>query len=120
MTDGLLHRSRLPVWTRLVPIAAVAMLMTLAACPGSRGASPTGVGKNDAIVLIQCEVADAELWVDDRFVAEVGRLRRGIALSPGDHRIEVRHDRYHTHYEEIQVAARERRTVAVELAESLP
>ena len=100
--------------------ALAAAVLLLVACPGSGGKSPTGAGKNDAIVIIRCEVADAELWVDDRFVAEVGRLRGGISLSPGAHRLELRHDRYHTHYEELEVTARERRTLSIELAESLP
>ena len=91
----------------------------LSGCGGTP-ATPTRIDKNDAIVTIQCEVGDAELWVDDRFVSEIGRLRGGIALSPGAHRIELRHDDFHTHYAEITVTARERRTLEIALAERLP
>ena len=99
----------------LVALASVG----LAACPG-QSFSPTRTSKNDAIVTIRCNVADAELWVDDRFVSEVGNLRRGVALDPGEHRIELRHDSYHTQYTEITVSAREQRTLAIELIEVLP
>lgn len=103
---------------------AVAIALVLSACSASGPVSgPYGsarLGGDDAIVEIECSVADAELWVDERFVAEIGHLRAGIALGPGPHRIEVRHDRYHTHYTEITVKARERRKLSIEMAEILP
>jgi hypothetical protein len=94
------------------------LLLLLAAC----GASTRGRGpdRNDAIIHIAAEVPDAELWVNDRFVGHVRSLRGGVALSPGSHRIELRHDRYHTHYEVLTVEPRERRTLTVDLAQILP
>lgn len=89
-------------------------------CSGPAQTIRGKVSKNDAVIQIQCEVGDAELWVDDRFVAHVRSLRRGIALSPGEHRLEIRHDRHHTHYEILTVTARERRTLTVEMARILP
>src|SRR5690606_27873363 len=88
-------------------------------CGGSQATRDSAARARDAVVMIECPVADAELWVDDRFVSHLGRLKRGVAVSPGAHRIEIRHDRYHTHYEELTVEARERRTLTVELAEIL-
>lgn len=100
-----------------------ALALALAAGPACSGPAPsarTPVAKDDAVIKIVCGVADAELWVNDRFIAHVGKLRRGIALSPGEHRLELRHDRHHTHYELLAITARERRTLTVELAEILP
>lgn len=97
------------------------LLLGLGACAGSRSTGARAVAqRDDAVVVIECPVADAELWVDDRYVGQVGRLGGGIALGAGEHRIELRHDRYHTHYQAITVASRERRTVVVQLAEILP
>lgn len=104
----------------VVALLALSVAALATACSGAGPDAPSRVDSDDAVVIVQCNVSDAELWVDDRFIAEVGRLRRGIALGPGDHRLELRHDRYHTHYAEISVQPRERRTIAVELVEALP
>ena len=105
----------------LAPLcAALALALIATACTGAAQNARGKVDKNDAVIKITCNVADAELWINDRFVAHVGSLSRGIALGPGEHRLELRHDRYHTHYEILAVSARERRQVAIELAEILP
>jgi hypothetical protein len=104
-----------------IALAAIAAAAIAAAgCTPAPGTAATAPAQQDAVLRFACDVADAELWVNDRFVAPIGRLSKGIALSPGSHRIEVRHDGYHTHYEEVTVTPRQRRTVTVELAEILP
>lgn len=100
-------------------VLALIVCLALASCSGGAQSTRGKVPRNDAIIKIECPVADAELWVNDRFVAHIGKLRRGIALSPGQHRLELRHDRYHTHYQVIVVTARERKTLTVEMAEIL-
>ena len=58
--------------------------------------------------------------INDREIGTVQSLRRGIALSPGSHRLEVRHPRYHSHYSVLELGKSERRVVVVDLAERLP
>jgi hypothetical protein len=70
---------------------------------------------SDAVILVQSNVPDAELWIDERFVAPVGALRGGVTLRPGTHRVEVRHPGYHSFYDAVTVRARERNTLAVRL-----
>lgn len=107
-------------------VRALAIVLALAWTGASVGCSAPAqsvrskVARNDAVIEIECSVAEAELWVNDRFIAHVGKLPKGIALSPGEHRLELRHDRHHTHYEMLTVSARERRTLTVQLAEVLP
>jgi hypothetical protein len=101
----------------LVVMVAWGVAWSVACGAGTRS---QGAKRSDAIVHIAAEVPDAELWVNDRFVGHVRSLRRGVALSPGSHRIELRHDGYHTHYEVVTVAPREQRTLTVELAQILP
>lgn len=110
-----------PAWlfARLMAALCV-MVVCWAACSGSAATGQRRVARTDAIIRIQCNVADAELWIDDRFIAPVGSLRSGIALGPGKHRVEIRHDRYHTHYDELELAAQEKRTLIVDMAEILP
>ena len=92
----------------------------LVACGGPQKTDPgSDVDESDAVVTIACDVADAEVWVNERRVGFVTDLDGGIALSPGKHRLEVRHDRYHTHYEMLELVAEQRATVSVELAEML-
>lgn len=96
--------------------AAVALVALVAvACGGVRA----GAGSADAALIeFDSNVEDAEVWIDGQFFA--GALRRGVKVKPGPHRLEIRHDDYHTQYVEVSVAAGEKRTVQVRLAEILP
>lgn len=100
------------------PVIAAALVLTLAAlgCGGTQSAAPSG----DAVIRIECPVGRAVVVINDREVGTVETLRRGIRLSPGNHRIELRHPDYHSHYEVLALTARERRVVEIELAERLP
>jgi hypothetical protein len=79
-----------------------------------------GPDADDAVVVITANVRDAGLWVDGLFIGGLDSLKGGIAIEAGTHRIEVRHDDYFAHYEELAVKSGERRKVAVELAPVLP
>jgi hypothetical protein len=100
--------------TRIALLAAFASL-ALAGCGGASGTAPASA----AVVVIECPVRDAALWIDERFVAELGEIRGGVRLPSGRHRVEVRHDRYHAFYGEVALAPGDRRALKVELAELL-
>jgi hypothetical protein len=72
------------------------------------------------VLEIECPVRDAVLWVDGRYLAQLRDLRGGVALSPGHHQIELRHDRYHAHYADIELRRGQRLRLAIPLAEALP
>ena len=96
---------------------ALALCISLPACGGA-GARPT---RSDRAVLeVACPVTDAVLWVDGRYVAQLRDLRGGVALRPGHHQIELRHDLYHAYYGELDLRAGQRLRVDVPLAEALP
>ena len=97
--------------------AALFLALWLAGCGGAKGRSD---GARKAVIMVQVAQPDASIWVDGHFVTEVAQAKGGVALKPGTHRIEIRHDRFHTHYEIVEVRAKERRTLQVELAEELP
>ena len=97
---------------RLVLIAA------LAACGPKVG--PNGVSSSDAIVKVKSNVRDAQVFVDGRFVAPLSALRGGVAVEPGVHRFELRHDDFFSGYLELTLAKAERREVAIDLAPMLP
>jgi len=101
------------------PIAA-AMAALLAGCHGGAPRDPSRPAADDAIVKLAVDVDDAALWVDGRFVGPVGGLRGGVALAPGKHRIELRHDDYWSHYAELDLVPRQRVTLDVDLAPVLP
>ncbi len=106
--------------TRRVCVALVAVAIAAAACGGSTHAV-RDQRDDDGVVTFECEVGDAEVWINDRRIGLIGDLRAGVALTPGKrHRLEVRHDDFHTHYAELEVAVKERRAVRVELAPRLP
>jgi hypothetical protein len=84
----------------------------LAACVASE--PPRGV------LFVRCPVEDAVLVVDEEALGELRALPGGISVTAGHHRLELRHDRFHTRYSEVDVAAGQRRTLDLTLAESFP
>jgi len=57
---------------------------------------------------------------DGRFIAPLDALGGGVALSPGAHRLELRHEDYFSSYLELQLARAERKRLALDLAAILP
>jgi hypothetical protein len=100
-------------------VVVVAALGGLAAACGPR-IGPGGVTSDDAIVYVRSNVRDAQLYVDGRFIAPLDALRGGIALPPGLHRVELRHEDYFSRYLELAVARAERTQLALDLAAILP
>ncbi|HET9626488.1 MAG TPA: hypothetical protein VFP84_34235 [Kofleriaceae bacterium] len=97
---------------------AVVLAIALAACGPKIG--PNGVTSDDAIVVIQSNVRDAQVFLDGRLVAPLEALRGGVAMEPGAHRLELRHEDYFTRYVELTVARAERKRLTVDLAAILP
>jgi hypothetical protein len=86
------------------------------ACPGRN----RGDGHGDrAVLVVESRVADAVLWVDGRYVAQLRDIRAGVRLPPGRHQIELRHDSYHAYYGELTLGPTQRLRLTIELAEKL-
>lgn len=100
---------------KAAPIIALALV---SACATSGGVS--GSGHKRALVYVTANVRDAGVWVDDQFIGGLEMLRGGIAMRAGEHRLEIRHDQYFTHYAELAVLPGERRRLVVELSPILP
>jgi hypothetical protein len=96
-----------------------AIALLACACGASRP-HPGGVEADDAIVQVRSNVRDAQVYVDGRFVAPLHAVGAGIAVEPGFHRLELRHDEYFSSYLELELVRAERRKVRVELAPVLP
>lgn len=99
--------------------AALALALAAAACGGTMR-DPSRPDRDDAIVKVSTEVKDASLWVDGRFIGPIAGLRGGVALEPGKHRFELRHDDYFSHYEELDLAPHQNVQLDIELAPILP
>lgn len=95
-----------------------ALLVALVAC-GPK-AAPNGVTPNDAIIYMKSNVPDAQVYVDGRFVGPIGVLRAGVAVDPGKHRVELRHDDYFSRYVELDLHRAEKKKLQLELAPVLP
>jgi hypothetical protein len=90
----------------------------LTACGPHVGATRPTSG--DAIVYVRSNVRDAQVYVDGRFVAPLDALRGGVAVEPGAHRLELRHDDYFSSYLELVLARAERKRIAIDMAAILP
>lgn len=94
------------------------VVMALAACGPKVG--PNGVTSEDAIVKFASNVRDAQVFVDGRFIAPLSALRGGVAVEPGTHRFELRHDDYFSRYLEVELHRAERKSVSLDMAPILP
>jgi hypothetical protein len=106
--------------------AAIALALALGAAgiataPGCGGRQSTGgVTRDDAVFKIRSNVSDANLYVDGRYVGPISLLRGGVAVAPGKHRLELRHDDYFSRYLEVELQRAERRTLEITMAPILP
>ena len=94
------------------------MVALIAAC-GAR--QPTsGVSADDAVFYIKTNVTDASVYVDGRYIGTSNYVRKGIAVTPGKHRLEVRHVDYFSRYVELDLRRAERKQLDLALAPVLP
>ena len=98
-------------------VCSVLLLCGLLASCGPTTSSANRKKSDSAVLLVQCEVSDAEVWLNSRYYRTVGEFTRGVRLRPGLYRVEVRHDGFHSMYYEVELAAKERRTLEVKLAQ---
>lgn len=94
------------------------LVLALAACGPKIG--PNGVTSDDAIVVIHSNVRDAEVFLDGKLVAPLTALGGGVAIEPGAHRLELRHEAYFSRYVELSVARAQRTQLTLEMAAMLP
>ncbi|MEO6773754.1 MAG: PEGA domain-containing protein [Kofleriaceae bacterium] len=90
----------------------------LAAC-GASQAKPRS-SANDAFVYLTSNVADAQVYVDGRFVGPISLVKAGIAVDPGRHRVEVRRDDYFSRYADLDLQRAENKKLDLDLAPVLP
>lgn len=99
-------------------VRAAVLALVLAACGHAQ--SRSRVSPNDAIIYFKSNVADAQVYVDGRFVGPVNILKGGVAVDPGKHRVELRHDEYFSRYAELDLHRAEKTKLDLDLAPVLP
>jgi hypothetical protein len=99
-------------------VRAALLVLACAACGPKVG--PNGVTSDDAILIVKSNVRDAQVYLDGRFVASLEALGGGVAIAPGVHRMELRHDDFFSGYLELDLKRAERRKVTLALAPVLP
>lgn len=109
-----------PIARGLGLVLAWGILVAALTLPGGCAGVPTASGPGaTAKLIVRCPIADATVWIDDRLAGQIAEVRGGIRLGAGDHRVEVRHDAYHSRYFEISLAPGAIRTLEVALVENL-
>jgi hypothetical protein len=99
-------------------VKAFIVAVVLAAC----GSPPAvnGVRQGQAVVVVTSNVGDAQVWVDGRYIGTVGMVHAGLAMDPGHHRIELRHDDYFSRYAELALTRAERTKLDLDMKPVLP
>ena len=96
----------------------VAFLAPLACSRSSKDTQPPA--KERGVIVLKCAVRDAVVWLDEVRQGRIVDVLDGISVEARLHRIQVRHERFHTFYREVAVENRGRVVVSVELAEVFP
>jgi hypothetical protein len=97
---------------------SVVLALALGACGSPPPAN--GVRDGQAVVLVTSNVGDAQVYIDGRFVGMLGMLHGGLAMDPGHHRIELRHDDYFSRYAELAITHAGRTTLDLQMEPVLP
>jgi hypothetical protein len=100
-------------------VTRVAFVVSFLTGCGS-GVAANRATSHEAIIYITSNVRDAQLYVDGRFIASLDALSGGIAVEPGTHRLELRHEDYFSSYLEIQLPTALRKKLAMDMAPMLP
>lgn len=95
-------------------------IAVIAAALACRAAPPTGGESSDAVVYVASNVGDAHIYIDGRIIGPVRALAAGIALDPGAHRIELRHDDHFSRYAEVTLRTGQKLRLDLEMVEILP
>jgi len=100
------------------PVLVLVLVLVLGSC-GPKP-TPTHASGADAVLFVKSNVSDAQIWVDGRLVGPLNVVRGGIAVDPGRHRIELRHDDYFSRYVELDLAKGAEQKLQLEMAPVLP
>jgi PEGA domain len=87
---------------------------------GCASAPPPRMSPNDAVMYLTSNVNDAAVYVDGRYVGSITLVKAGIAVDPGKHRVELRHDDYFSRYAELDLKRSEKKKLDLDLAPVLP
>jgi hypothetical protein len=94
------------------------LALVLGGCGGAQTARHSTA--NDAIMYLTSNLADAQVYVDGKFVGPINLVKAGIAVDPGKHRVELRHDDYFSRYAELDLQRAEKKKLDLDLAPVLP
>jgi hypothetical protein len=90
--------------TRLLAVVLI-RLCAVAFVAGCLLGAGSGCGPRRVPLQVTTLPADADVFVDDRFVGSVSQLGGKLRVLPGRHRIEIRRDGYYRHYADLEVPA---------------
>lgn len=97
---------------------ALFVVSWLTAC--APGVAANRVTSGEAILYINSNVRDAQLYIDGRLIGPLDALAAGVAVEPGTHRLELRHEDYFSRYLEIQLTRAAHKKLAIDMAAMLP
>jgi hypothetical protein len=105
---------------RRSPLAPLLVVALAAALSVGVGACAHGVPTEAVTVRVDCNVADASVWVDDLLAGSVSEWSGGgHHIRPGFHRVEIRHPGYYSFFQEIDLPPGGQTVVTARLRELL-
>jgi hypothetical protein len=91
-------------------LLAGGLVLGLGACRSAPQVRP-----RNSTLIVSCVPADAEIYVDSRYLGKLSAGPKGFELSVGPHRVEIRREGYFSALHDIRVAAGVDQKLVVEL-----
>ncbi len=81
----------------------------------------TRVGPGDVALLeLDCQPSDAEIWIDGQYVGKITQWRGGIVpLTPGDHRVKIAAEGYYPYRRDLTAKSGQSYRLALDLVPDL-
>ena len=94
------------------------LVLVLAACGGAQPTQRSASG--DPVIVLHTNVADAQVWIDGHLLGLLPYVKKGIALDPGHHRIELRRDDYFSRYADLDLQRGQHTVLELPMSPQLP
>ncbi len=99
-------------------VLSALVLVSLASCRSQHSYVDIPAIAPEGLLRFEANVADARIYVDGYFAGSVASVaRRGVPVQPGVRRIELRHEKFHSHYARVKVEKKKPVTVRARLLE---
>jgi len=101
-------------------VIRLAWIAAVAACHSAAPAAEPQPRDAVGLLYVTSNVGDALVYIDGNIVGAVSSVAKGLAVDPGRHRVELRHDDYFSRYAELALRSSQVARLTLDMVPILP